>query len=104
MSKVKDSITESQKISLNKREKKYKHQCGTSKLKIKGTETNRDRCTLVIGVVIITVLPHRGLITFIIRSHGLIVKTRGLLITLTVFIKRGWKKSTSSGLRPSSQS
>ncbi|KAJ8421331.1 hypothetical protein Cgig2_012823 [Carnegiea gigantea] len=58
-------------------------------LKTKRIETNKDRRTSDVGVLIIIVLMHHGLITFIIRSRSLTVKWCGLLIALTVFIKPG---------------
>ncbi|KAJ8421329.1 hypothetical protein Cgig2_012821 [Carnegiea gigantea] len=61
-------------------------------LKTKRTKTNKDCRTSDARVLIITILMHRGLITFIIRSRGLTVKRGGLLIALTVFIKHGWNK------------
>ncbi|KAJ8421394.1 hypothetical protein Cgig2_031919 [Carnegiea gigantea] len=61
-------------------------------LKTKRTKTNEDRRTSDVRVLIITILTHHSLITFIIRSHGLTVKRRSLLIALTVFIKHGWNK------------
>ncbi|KAJ8420235.1 hypothetical protein Cgig2_023222 [Carnegiea gigantea] len=69
------------------REKKYKHQCGIRKLKVKRTETNTNCHTSGIGVLIITVLMRHDLITLIMRRHGCTVKRRSLIIFLTVFIK-----------------